>query len=109
MVSDAVGMSIRSTDPEEVAGLFLPESCTDWATFLDNNTRFVLSVRCEDAHRHLVNAWDPDHSELSRMSLVQAWVAEPERSDGGSLVDNPLESHRAGRMELRCRLFQGLE
>jgi hypothetical protein len=33
---------------------------------------------CEDAHRHLVDAWDPDHGELSGMSLVQARVTKPE-------------------------------
>jgi hypothetical protein len=78
MVSNAVGMSIWSTDPEQVAGLFIPERCTDRATFLDNDTRFVLSVYCQDAHWHFVNAWDPDHGELSRVSLVQAYVAKPE-------------------------------
>ena len=93
MVSNAVGMSIRSPDPEQVARLFLPESCTDRPTFLDNNPRFVLAMDSEDAHWHLVDAWDPDHGELSRMSLVHAYVTKPERADGWSLVDNPLESH----------------
>jgi hypothetical protein len=50
-------------------------------------------MNCEDAHRHLVDTWDPDHRELSRMSLVQAYVTKPERANGRSLVDNPLESH----------------
>ena len=109
MVRNAIGMSIGSPDPEQVARLFLPESCADRATFLDYNTRFVPAMDSEDAHRHLIDARDPDHGELSRMSLVQAYVAKPERADGRSLVDNPLESHRAGRMELRCHLFQGLE
>src|SRR2546426_5456181 len=109
MVSNAVGMSIGSTDPEQVAGLFLPESCTNRTTFLDDNTRFVLAMDCEDAHRHLINAWNPDHGELSRVSPVQAYVTKPERANGGSLVNNPLKSHRARRMELRCCLFQGLE
>jgi hypothetical protein len=86
-------MSIRSPDPEQIAGLFLPESCTDRATFLDDNTRFVPAMDSEDAHRHLVNARDPDHGELSRMSLVQAYVAKPERANRRGLVDNPLESH----------------
>src|SRR5205823_6372270 len=93
MVRNAVGMSIGSPDPEQVARLFLPESCTDLATFLDDNTRFVLAMDCEYAHWHLVDARDPDHGELSRMSLVQAYVTKPERADGWSLVDNPLESH----------------
>src|SRR5439155_10747930 len=107
VVPNAVGMSIGSPDPEQVARLFLPESRTDRPTFLDNNPRFVLAMDSEDAHWHLVDAWDPDHGELSRMSLVQAYVTKPERADGWSLVDNPLESHLAMRMELRCRLFQG--
>jgi len=109
MVSYAVRMPIGSPDPEQVAGFLLPESCADWAAMFDDDAGFVFAVYCEDAHRHLVDAWDPDHGELSGMGLVQAWVAEPERSDGWCLVDNPLESHGAGRMELRCRLFQGLE
>src|SRR3989442_12084561 len=78
MVSNAVGMSIGSPDPEQVAGLFLPESCTDRTAFLDDNTRFVLAMDCKNAHRHLVDARDPDHGELSRVSLVQAYVAKPE-------------------------------
>jgi hypothetical protein len=78
MVPNAVRMSVGSTDPEKVAGLLLPESCTDWATFLDDNPRFVLAMDCEHAHRHLVNAWDPDHGELSRVSFVQAYVTKPE-------------------------------
>src|SRR5437660_456469 len=63
------------------------------ATSLDDNTRFFLAMDCEDAHRHLVNAWDPDHGELSRMSLVQAYVPKPERANGRSLINNPLKSH----------------
>ena len=78
MVTNAVGMSIGSSDPEQVARPFLPESCADRAPFLDDNTRFVLAMDCKNAHRHLVNAWDPDHGELSRVSLVQAYVAKPE-------------------------------
>src|SRR5439155_27139894 len=72
MVTNAVWMSIRSPDPEQVARLLLPESCTDRATFLDNNPRFVLAMNCEYAHRDLVDARDPDHGGLSRVRLVQA-------------------------------------
>src|SRR5438094_14382 len=44
MVSNAVRMSIRSPDPEQVAGFFLPESGADRAAFLDNDPRFVPSM-----------------------------------------------------------------
>ena len=93
MVPNTIGMPIGTPDPEQIAWLLLPESCTDRATFLDDNTRFGLAMDCKNAHRHLVDARDPDHRELSRMSLVQAYVAKPERANGRSLVDNPLESH----------------
>ena len=93
MMPNAVRVAVRSPDPEQVAGFFLPESCTDRTPFLDDNTCFVLAMDCKNAHRHLVNAWDPDHGELSRMSLVQAYVAKPERANRRSLVNNPLESH----------------
>src|SRR6266550_745216 len=87
MVSNAIGMPIRSPDPEQVARLFLPESCTDRAAFLDHNAGFVFTMDCEDAHRHLVDARDPDHGELSRMSLVQAYVIQP-----GSFATSVIEA-----------------
>src|SRR5207253_3887168 len=93
MVSNAVRVAVRSADPEQVALLFLPESCADRAAFLDDNTRFVLAMDSEYAHWHLVDAWDPDHGELSRMCLVQTYVTKPERANRWSLVDNPVESH----------------
>src|SRR5690348_8146530 len=96
MVSNAVGMSVGSPDPERVTGLFLPESNTDGAAFLDNDARFILAMYCQDAHWHLIDAWDPDHGELSRVSLVEGCVPEPEGSNGRSLLNNPLQSHRTG-------------
>src|SRR2546427_12209329 len=101
MVTNAVGMSIGSSDPEQVARPFLPESCADRAPFLDDNTRFVLAMDCKNAHWHLVNPWDPDHSELSRVSLVKAYVTNPERANGRSLINNQLEYRLARRMDLR--------
>jgi hypothetical protein len=77
MVSNAVGVSIGSAYPEQIARLFLPESGADRAAFLDDNTRFVLAMDCKNAHRNLVDPWDPNHGELSRVSLVQAHVTKP--------------------------------
>ncbi len=106
MVTDMEGSSVRTPDPEAVAHLPLPENLAYRPALLDDNPRLNPPVYGQDTHWDLVYSWDPYHGELAWFGVVKAGVAEPEGTDGGSLVLNSLKSNRPRSMKQVRWLFQ---
>ncbi len=98
MMADRVGPAVGASNPELIAHPLLPERYTDWPALLDDDTGFRFAVDCQDAHRNLIDAWDPDHCELAGVGVVEAYVAEPEGTDRRCLFLDPFQVNYPGRM-----------
>src|SRR5713101_7123571 len=93
MMTDSVGLTIGSTDPELVTGLLVPQRYTHGSTLFDDEPRFRTPVHRKDAHWNLVDTRNPDHCKLSRSGVMEGGVAEPEGADGRRLVADPFETN----------------
>jgi len=98
MVTDSVGLAVGSADPEFVTGFLVPQRYAHGSALLDDQPRLRMSMYRENAHRNLVDTWDPDHSKLAWTSVMEGGVAEPERADRWGFILDSLHPDRTRRV-----------